>query len=355
MTTILIEHQTDSMKVTKRVYTPEGYLILYGQSSEEGVLDYPELGMSQFVPQSTLAQSDSLFEGYPLSVEHPGKVTAKNWRAHGRGTILSAETSPQGKRVIKMIIHDAKTIKLIEDEGLQYLSEAYEVQLAEQPGEHKGKPYQYVQTSRRPNHIALTKNPRAGTKGAFLMDSSMADPVPPQNPANPAPPSDPTPPADPKPPQFDMEAWAGQMTQMTQANADAIKSLADAILKQGGGQPTPDPKPPVSGPPASPQMDSKVKALVAQRVALEKAAEGLQLDSLPEKDEELAAAILKARGVEVEEGWSMDIMQALLKNTRNPTQRAWRGTKRTLNTDSAPSVLTVDEDASFDTDDSFFN
>lgn len=348
MKMMVIEIQNDSMKVTRREKTPEGYLILWGQSAREGVLQYPEKGMSQFVPRQVLSQSDSSFEGYPLSVEHPGAVTAKNWRAHGKGTILNAGTTDDGRRIIKMIIHDAKTVKLIEDENLQYLSEAYDVELVQQAGEFQGEPYTHVQMSRKPNHIALTKNPRAGTEGAFLMDSTMPlDPS--QNPPQ-APPTPPVPPTPEEPKQFDAAASFGRLEQMAQKQMDALTRIADAIV---GKAPAPPSAPPVPG--APPQMDSEqvqaeIKRLVAQRVELEKAAGSVQMDSMPAENEELAKAVLKARGVEVKDEWSMDTLMALVQTA--PAAKQWGSTKRTLNTDSAEAQETTE--VPFDEDDAFF-
>lgn len=115
----------------------------------------------EYRPPEAVFAADSLsaYQGIPITDGHPGKVTSKNARGAVLGSVMSPGRQDGDNLRGDVVIYDPAPIEA----GKKELSVGYEVRLDEKPGvTPQGEAYDAVQTSIRPNHLALVFRGRAG-------------------------------------------------------------------------------------------------------------------------------------------------------------------------------------------------
>lgn len=114
------------------------------------------------------------FADAPVTVGHPGAVTAENWRSHAVGHVAS-EVKADGPFVAApLVVHDAGTIARIDAGELVEISCGYDVDLEMKPGVYNGERFDCIQRNMRGNHVAIgPKNwGRAGSEVALKLDET---------------------------------------------------------------------------------------------------------------------------------------------------------------------------------------
>jgi len=105
------------------------------------------------------AESLSAYKGIPITDGHPGKVNSRNVKQHIVGTVMSEGRQDGNDLAADIVIHDPSPV----DAGKKELSCGYEVTFDETPGvSPAGERYDAIQTSIKPNHLALVFRGRAG-------------------------------------------------------------------------------------------------------------------------------------------------------------------------------------------------
>ncbi len=173
----------DRFAITKRTYSPEGYLLVEDSKlARVGVLNYRfgELGKIQDAPDdlkaldkirvyrgpSELFRPEVLdsFRAKPVTLSHPGElVDSKTFKDTSVGFAKDDLTDSDGFIVASLLITDAEAIKAIED-GTKELSLGYTARITWQPGiTDGGEAYDAIQTEIRGNHIAIVSKGRCGS------------------------------------------------------------------------------------------------------------------------------------------------------------------------------------------------
>lgn len=115
----------------------------------------------EYRPPEVVFAADSLsaYKGIPITDGHPGKVTSKNVKQHIVGTVMSEGRQDGNDLAADIVIHDPSPVEA----GKKELSCGYEVTFDETPGvSPQGERYDAIQTSIKPNHLALVFRGRAG-------------------------------------------------------------------------------------------------------------------------------------------------------------------------------------------------
>lgn len=120
--------------------------------------------------------------GIPVTIGHPGAVSAANWRDVARGHVSDA---PPGRRQdgqlewleSQVVISDAPTLQRVDAGELVELSLGYSADVIDAPGvAPNGERYDRVQKNIRFNHLALLQDGRARAgRGARLRLDSNGD------------------------------------------------------------------------------------------------------------------------------------------------------------------------------------
>lgn len=150
-----------------------GYLRIDGYTAKTGVLTYllPDgTVQKEYVPAETLFNSDSLesLTGAPVTVDHPGTLTAENASQHSRGSVTKADADGE-KLKVSMVITAADAIQSVRS-GKQQLSPGYRAVLDHTPGEYNGIKYDAVQVRRVYNHQAIVSSARGGPECRLNLD-----------------------------------------------------------------------------------------------------------------------------------------------------------------------------------------
>jgi len=126
----------------------------------------------EFRPPDEVFNADSLasFKGKPVTIGHPGAVTAKNARKHQVGTMMGAAEQDGDNVKVPVIIHADEAISKAKNGGARQLSLGYRLDLDETPGEWNGQPYDAVQRNIRVNHLAIVTKARAGDMATLNLD-----------------------------------------------------------------------------------------------------------------------------------------------------------------------------------------
>ncbi len=150
---------------------PGGYKVYTGVATfGDVVLDYPEFGWSEFVPASVALDAETvrMTEGIPFTVVHPDDLLdaadEDSIREHTEGFVLRARARPDAvppEMVVDVVVHTASAQDAIESGAIRELSLGYESTSEDRAGAHGGKPYQKVQTKRRPNHLSAVRTARS--------------------------------------------------------------------------------------------------------------------------------------------------------------------------------------------------
>jgi hypothetical protein len=148
----------------KATRTDTGYIVDTPVLTRTGVFVYRDpqgRERREYRPPEAVFATDSLsgFKGIPVTDGHPGKVTAKNARPHIVGSVMSEGRQDNQDLVADVVIYDPAPVEA----GKKELSVGYEVVLDETPGTTPdGERYDAIQTSIKPNHLALVFRGRAG-------------------------------------------------------------------------------------------------------------------------------------------------------------------------------------------------
>ena len=178
----------DSATIKKAVLTPQGFLKCDAVVvARTGVLTYHVLpdgtpGLRRdFVSADELSRPDSLatLKMVPVTNEHPpvssetpnGFINANTAKKYTVGYVGENVNVDSGNLVVSLVITDAATIRQVQA-GKRQLSCAYLNDLVKTPGTFAGETYDYMQTNRRYNHIALTSSARAGDVATINLDSN---------------------------------------------------------------------------------------------------------------------------------------------------------------------------------------
>lgn len=151
----------DSAKLSNARRTGSGGLRVDATLTRVGVFEYRNADGSprkEYRPPTEVFKADAIegFKGAPITVGHPGLVTADNWRQHAVGHVAD-DVREDGDYVrSSVVIQDASVIKQIESGALAEISCGYDVDLVESPGTTpEGERYDAIQTNIRGNHVAL--------------------------------------------------------------------------------------------------------------------------------------------------------------------------------------------------------
>lgn len=172
--------------------TPEGFLRVKATFARTGCQTYQRADGSKVVeyrPEEEVAARDSILSlgGLPVTLEHPPELlTPQNVRQHQRGSTGTTVNYDNGFVTGTVTITDAEAISAVKRGDAREVSVGYRVQLDPTPGvDPRGNRYDAVQRRISGNHLALTREGRAGPQVRLHMDSAFScDPCDP-NPISP--------------------------------------------------------------------------------------------------------------------------------------------------------------------------
>jgi hypothetical protein len=174
-------------EVTSTRRTPQGGLVARTNLTRTGVFEYKQPDGSI---RRELRHPDEVFDkdsldslAYaPISDDHPGRMTADNWRqnaiGHVAGRPRKGGKTSDGDDLVEQDIHiqHAPAVEKAERGDLKEASCGYACELDPTPGTWKGQPYDSIQRKIRYNHVALGPKGwgRAGPEVQMHLDSGAA-------------------------------------------------------------------------------------------------------------------------------------------------------------------------------------
>jgi hypothetical protein len=171
----MTEHRfTDAATISGTRKTQDGYLVAEAFAVRTGIQTYSgaEVGLVDrdtvrvYRPEDEVRDVASMttFQHAPITLGHPEKVTADNWKDLAKGEV-STEAQWDGNKIkLPLIVKDAEAIAAIEA-GTRELSAGYTCALDFTDGETpEGEAYDAVQRNIRINHIAIVPKGRAGSE-----------------------------------------------------------------------------------------------------------------------------------------------------------------------------------------------
>ena len=173
-----------SYEITKREYTPEGFLRVPGRVARTGIQDYlaSELSLKGdqnrivkvYRPADEVFKSESLdsYNTVDVTNDHPPKlIDSKTFKAVTVGSVVSGGLQDGDFVTADLLIKDEETIKLIES-GKAQLSAGYTAEYVDEKGvTEDGQDYEFIQRDIRINHVAVVNSARAGAM-ARIFDKS---------------------------------------------------------------------------------------------------------------------------------------------------------------------------------------
>ena len=162
----------DAATINGTRLTNDGYLVTTASVARTGVQPYTgkEMGIEDkdivmvYRPEDEVRAPASLstYSHAPVTIGHPDKVTADNWKDLAKGEV-STEAVWDGNTIrLPLVIKDAQAIDAIQS-GLRELSAGYTCQLEMKAGvTPDGVAYDAVQRNIRINHVAIVPHARAG-------------------------------------------------------------------------------------------------------------------------------------------------------------------------------------------------
>lgn len=174
----MIEYREDFGGAIESHIDENGYLRITGVAARTGILTYmlPGGGMRrELVPAETLFAEDSVstLSGSPVTVEHPGVLTAETAQQYSRGSVPAAKADGD-KLKVDVVVTAQDAIDTIQA-GKRQLSPGYRAELDFTPGEYEGQRYDAVQVKRVYNHLAIVQSARGGSECRLHLDSLNAD------------------------------------------------------------------------------------------------------------------------------------------------------------------------------------
>lgn len=178
----------DSSELARPEILPNGFMRFEGRIARAGVYNYQRADGSvwrELRPREVVFDPAAMraFEGLPFTDEHPpgNKVTTANVRQVQRGQV--GEPRPDGDHLrARILVTDKPTIESIKG-GKVGLSAGYDARLVVRSGtwtraDGTSEPFDAVQMSCVPNHVALTDLGVAGREAVLRADSAGAVEVP---------------------------------------------------------------------------------------------------------------------------------------------------------------------------------
>lgn len=161
--------------------TPQGGLRVPAYLSRTGVFTYrtadgKEFKEARFPDQVFDEAALASFRNAPLTVDHPGAVTADNWKAVAVGHVAEDVRATADGRYLAatVLIQDSATVAKVLAGELKELSCGYDCDLEMTPGHYDGENYDAIQRNIRGNHVAIGPESwgRAGSEVALRMDGA---------------------------------------------------------------------------------------------------------------------------------------------------------------------------------------
>lgn len=169
----------DRQKLSKVAKTGAGGLRVDAALTRTGIFEYQNpdgTTRKEFRPADEVFNANALasFAGLPVTIGHPGTVTAENWKTHAIGHVGDTPRQDGDFVAAPLFIQDAKGVAGIEAGEYVEVSCGYQVDLDETPGvTEAGDRYDCIQRNIRGNHLAI--GPRGWGRGgkdvAMRLDS----------------------------------------------------------------------------------------------------------------------------------------------------------------------------------------
>lgn len=165
---------TDAVTLSGTRKTADGYLVAEAYAVRSGIQLYlgSEVGLADkgvvrvWRPEDEVRAPESLvtFSHAPVTMGHPKRVTADNWKELAKGEVSTEATWEDGKIRLPLIIKDADTIAAVEG-GTRELSAGYLCRIEVKDGvTPEGEAYDAIQRNIRVNHLAIVPKGRAGSE-----------------------------------------------------------------------------------------------------------------------------------------------------------------------------------------------
>ncbi|MFB6475765.1 DUF2213 domain-containing protein [Paenibacillus glucanolyticus] len=153
------------MTVTAAITRPGVFPYRRADGSIQFEAKLPDDIFSDMVIQSAKAK--------PVTDEHPPEpVTASNWQRYARGMSHTDSRVQGGMLRVTLTVTDPALIDRIKSGDQQEISIGFETDLVAEQGMYQGQKYDFKQTNIDINHIAITKQGRAGPEVAIRGDSA---------------------------------------------------------------------------------------------------------------------------------------------------------------------------------------
>jgi hypothetical protein len=159
--------------------TDEGYLDVRAPIA---VCDVYEYLTPDGKIQRELVHADTLFDEIsldtiklkPVTNSHPPEtfVNPELTKERQIGTVGETLERRHDMLYARMVINTDEGIREVMENGKRELSPGYTCELVHKPGVFNGKPYDFIQTNRKYNHVAICDKARGGSDLAIKIDSS---------------------------------------------------------------------------------------------------------------------------------------------------------------------------------------
>ncbi|WP_240415018.1 DUF2213 domain-containing protein [Paenibacillus periandrae] len=155
-----------------------GYLTVTAAITRPGVFPYRrsdgKVRYEAKLPEDIFSDlAVSTARAKPVTDEHPPEpVTSRNWQQYAKGTSHTDSRVEGDMLKISMTVTDPALIQRIRSGDQKEISIGFETDLISEPGEYMGQRYDAKQTNIAINHIAITKQGRAGPTVAIRGDSA---------------------------------------------------------------------------------------------------------------------------------------------------------------------------------------
>lgn len=165
---------TDAAEVTNTRLTSDGYMVAEAFAVRSGIQIYlgSEVGLADkelvrvYRPEDEVRNPESLgtFSHAPITLGHPEKVDAANWKDLAVGEVSTEAQWVDGKIKLPLILKDQKAIAQVQA-GTRELSAGYTCKVDFTSGvTPDGQLYDAIQRDIRINHLAIVPKGRAGSE-----------------------------------------------------------------------------------------------------------------------------------------------------------------------------------------------
>lgn len=173
------QQRYDRATVLDYLDDPSGYLTVTADIARPGVFPYRRGdGSIQFeakLPDDIFSDlTIQTARSKPVTDEHPDElVNVTNWQRYARGMSHTDSRVEGGKVRLTLTVTDQALIERIRAGDQREISIGFETDLVAEKGEYRGQQFDFKQTNIAINHIAITKQGRAGPEVAIRGDSAV--------------------------------------------------------------------------------------------------------------------------------------------------------------------------------------